>query len=89
MALGGKGEANRTREKEKPESDREKEDEDVGNGRTNRRRRRRKEGPGGGGVTREYTPYDGVGMREPARVSLSSVAARIEWRVWYVSMRAR
>lgn len=37
-----------------------------------------------GVVARGYTPYDGVGMRESAFGRLW-----LEWRVWYVTMRAR
>lgn len=74
-----------TGQKEKQESGREKEEDEVA-----RRRQRTREGQGGGarkgrgGVARGYTPYDGVGMRESALGRL-----RLEWRVWYVTMRAR
>lgn len=65
------------RQKEKQESGREKEEDEVA-----RRRQRTGEGEGKGGSS--YTPYDGVGMRESALGRL-----RLEWRVWYVTMRAR
>lgn len=75
-----------TWQKEKQESGREKEEDEVarhrqrtGGGTGNRAREAR-----GGRVARGYTPYDGVGMRESALGRL-----RLEWRVWYVTMRAR
>lgn len=64
------------RQKEKQESGREKEEDEVA--------RRRQHTGAGEGVARGYTPYDGVGMRESALGRL-----RLEWRVWYVTMRAR
>jgi len=71
-----------TREKEKQKNGREKEDEvarrELGNGGRMKGQGERERIE----VARGYTPYDGVGMRESAPRS-----ARIEWRVWYVTVR--
>lgn len=71
------GKGSETRQKEKQENGREKEEDEVA-----RRRQRTDEEEGKGGSS--YTPYDGVGMRESALGRLW-----LEWRVWYVTMRAR
>lgn len=72
--------ASETRQKEKQESGREKEEDEVAR---HRQRTGEAQGEGGEGGS-SYTPYDGVGMRESALGRL-----RLEWRVWYVTMRAR
>lgn len=83
MTKRGQGESE-TRQKEKQESGREKEEDEVARRRQRNRREGRGERRARGGGGNSYTPYDGVGMRESALGRL-----RLEWRVWYVTMRAR
>lgn len=67
----------------KQESGREKEEDEVAR-RRQRNQRKGEEREGREGGSNSYTPYDGVGMQESAFGRL-----RLEWRVWYVTMRAR